>query len=59
MSSNQHYAAQVGYHRIPESATVLVIFRKWLVLITDIRTRGGSEWVYVNYEYKPFSKYFV
>ena len=39
----------------------LVIFRKWLVRVIDINTRGGvaPEWVYVNYEYKPFSKYFV
>ena len=38
-----------------------VIFRKWLVRIIDINARGGraSEWIYVNYEYKPFSKYFV
>ena len=38
---------------------ILVIFRKWLVRVIDINTRGGSEWVYVNYEYKPFSKCFV
>ena len=38
-----------------------VIFRKWLVRVIGINTRGGGapEWVYVNCEYKPFSKYFV
>ena len=40
---------------------IYVIFRKWLVRVNDINTRGGvaPEWAYVNYEYKPFSKYFV
>ena len=35
------------------------IFRKWLVLIIDINPLGGyaPSCVYVNYSYKPFSKY--
>ena len=41
---------------------MIQIFRKWLVLIIDINQLGDYPppfCVYVNYSYKPFSKYFL